>query len=686
MHKDRTPGSCVGAKVIHVDWDGDPNDTEAVLEKVRALDGFAVASGTPGHIHAYVPLAEPVHAARAKLLCKAFQAALPPGSDKGKHSVNDLLRPPGTINHKTGARVEFLIRPGADRWDPMALEQYLGMCADASGNGSGVTNPAQVAVPVDLANYPHVRAALQTSVLKQDGTVDRSKTIYAVLGACLDDGLTLAEARAAVRSRADLADKLDGVGGDDATRIWLKLVDKQQGPQRITGDHRCDEAPISKGDKEKTHIEGMPRLWRATDLKAAAQPRWLAKGRIPCAAVSLLVGDEGIGKSLLWAWIIAAVTTGKALPEFGIPAREPSRVIIVVTEDGWQDTVLPRLEVAGADLNMIQVICTEEDGSGSPLFPRDLDLIRDADPPPSAVVVDAWLDTVHASLSVRDPQQARQALHPWKEVATTTGAAILLLCHTNRVATPNARDRYGATGELRKKARMTLYAQADEDGCLLVGPEKANGAKTLPASRFKAASVQYWPPTEEHDGTVPLLTYLGESEQTAREHLAEGYAVDHEPGTDDGVGWLAAFLGGGPRWSVDVHTAREEANISEKKLRAAKKRLNVDSRRAANDGPWFMALPQHAGRQPDAQMAPVSDAWTCGTSGGHLENPPALSTSQDSQRVDGETRGHLDDAEARRPRLGERCTVCLEHPLWAPESIRRGICEPCWQNSKSSNV
>ena len=34
--------------------------------------------------------------------------------------------------------------------------------------------------------------------------------------------------------------------------------------------------------------------------KPAAQPRWLAKDRLPRAAVTLLIGDEGIGKSLLW--------------------------------------------------------------------------------------------------------------------------------------------------------------------------------------------------------------------------------------------------------------------------------------------------------------------------------------------------------------------------------------------------
>ncbi len=407
--------------------------------------------------------------------------------------------------------------------------------------------------------------------------------------------------------------------------------------------------------------DGQPRLWSATDLKPSAQPRWLAKSRIPFAAVSLLVGDEGIGKSLLWVWIVAAVTTGKPLPGFGIPTRNPSPVILVVTEDGWQDTVLPRLQVAGADLNMIEVICTEADGSGAPVFPRDLHLIDQADPAPAIIVVDAWLDTVPSRLSVKDPQQARQALHPWKETATKTDAAVLLICHTNRVSTANPRDRYGVTGELRKKARMTLYAQkADDDSTLIVGPEKANGARTVAASQFTVTSERFWAPTDEHDGTVPLLTYLGESAQTAREHLADSVADRDGNGGDAAVDWLATFLADGPRWSVEVHDARKVKQITEQKLRAAKLKLNVKSGRAAGDGPWFMALPQHSGRQPGDQApvqgsesTSVSDIWTSGdlrrseqTTGDPTPRrlssqadvwADVASTSQDSLNANGET-------------------------------------------------
>lgn len=317
--------------------------------------------------------------------------------------------------------------------------------------------------------------------------------------------------------------------------------------------------PGTVHDDAQLRSEDSPKLWRATALRPGSPPSWLAQGRLPRAAISLLVGDEGIGKSLLWVWIAAAITTGKPRFEFGIPAREPARAIVVVTEDDWSTAVRPRLEASGADLDMIDVICTEPDGSGAPTFPRDLHLIRDA-AEPALVVVDAWLDTVPASLKVRDPQDARKALHPWKEVAQTTGAAVLLITHTNRDKSADARDRYGITGELRKKARMALYAQADAERRLIVGPEKMNSARPLPASKFDIESVQWFPATHDHDGTVPVLRYIGESDRTARQHVRD--AVTKGPAGDEGDDlrelWLYQYLADAADAGVTVRPKEAE--------------------------------------------------------------------------------------------------------------------------------
>jgi hypothetical protein len=284
-----------------------------------------------------------------------------------------------------------------------------------------------------------------------------------------------------------------------------------------------------------------------------------------------------------------------------MPDREPGLVVLVLTEDDWSTDVLPRLKILGADLNMIRVFCTEDDGSGSPVFPRDIHILEAMDPSPVLVVVDCWLDTVPPGKKIADPQQARSVLHPWKELATRTDAAVLLLGHTNRIASANARDKYGATYALRQKCRLTLFAQEGQNGELLIGPEKANGAAILPASIFKIDTKQFFDPTSEHDGKVPFLKYEGQSDKTARQHLEDNYAADHATSQKtDALLWLAAFLGPAPRWSNDVHHARELKGISEKAFMTAKRKLNAKSEKTEGDnGSWFIRLPNHGDRIPE---------------------------------------------------------------------------------------
>lgn len=323
-----------------------------------------------------------------------------------------------------------------------------------------------------------------------------------------------------------------------------------------------------------------PRVFRATELQPARQPRWLARQRLPRAAVSLLIGPEGIGKSLLWVWLVAFITTGKPSPEFGIPARDPARVLLVVTEDDWSTEVLPRLLVAGADIDMVDVICTEVDGSGSPLFPRDMQLVYETGHDAALIVIDAWLDTVPAQIHVRDTQQAREALHPWKEAATSTGAAVLLVTHTNRISSGNTRDTYGATVGLRQKARMALYGTQDDDGNLVIGPDKANGVATVNASVFAISSTPFFPPAEDHDGTVGQLGYVRDSDRPIKAHVLGAFEAERGDDPQERVNaevWLREYLTKeGPRAkSAEAKRDAIKAGISDKMLRRAREKLRV---------------------------------------------------------------------------------------------------------------
>ena len=259
--------------------------------------------------------------------------------------------------------------------------------------------------------------------------------------------------------KASPAEMIDTIVGQlDSIHSVLKFIDLAAvDPGLIT----CGMDRISRRLADLTGGDERPRLWDAIDLMASEQPRFLAQGRLPRAAVSLLCGDEGIGKSLFWVWLVAYITTGKPAVAFGIPKREPGLVFVVVTEDGWRDIVRPRLEVVGADLSMIKVICVGKRRlrrarvtEGSALDPR----CRSG----TGCSVRRCLAGHRASGVVRTRSAAGRSSKsciPGKSWRRLPTPRCCFVTHTNRVASPNARDRYGATGELRKKARMTLFAQ-----------------------------------------------------------------------------------------------------------------------------------------------------------------------------------------------------------------------------------
>jgi hypothetical protein len=86
---------------------------------------------------------------------------------------------------------------------------------------------------------------------------------------------------------------------------------------------------------------------RAAKLERAQPPRWAWERRIVLAYLNLLLGNEGIGKGTLIAWLIARWTLGQ-LP--GDLRGRPINVGVLGDEDSFDDVWTPRLHAAGADL------------------------------------------------------------------------------------------------------------------------------------------------------------------------------------------------------------------------------------------------------------------------------------------------------------------------------------------------
>jgi hypothetical protein len=335
------------------------------------------------------------------------------------------------------------------------------------------------------------------------------------------------------------------------------------------------------------------RLYRASDMERSRPVVWrLGPGYLPAGKVSLLVGDEGIGKSLWTIRALACISTGHTWGPFETHS-DPAPAILIATEDGFTDTIRPRLEVVEADLNNIHMLYRESDGSGPPSCPEDLDLLWDSPLCPALVVVDAWVDTVRSGLQLKEPQKARNAIAPWKKYAAETNAAVLLVTHTNRGDRDNLRNTYGLSGALRQVARSSLYAAEDtETGDLLVGPEKGNLGELGVAQRFRREAVPYFPPTEHCDGTVARLEFLGTCERPITEILsARGRSLKASERKTDAIdAWLTGVLSDSSMEADHLYLLGGQAGFTRDQVKRSRLRLGV---RAIKSGDtWIAELPQ----------------------------------------------------------------------------------------------
>jgi putative DNA primase/helicase len=88
----------------------------------------------------------------------------------------------------------------------------------------------------------------------------------------------------------------------------------------------------------------------------------------------LVAGEGGLGKSMLLAWIAAAVSRGKEWPCGEGQSRRGS-VIILSAEDDAADTIVPRLMAADADCTKVHILETiRKDDEGHRTFNLQLDL------------------------------------------------------------------------------------------------------------------------------------------------------------------------------------------------------------------------------------------------------------------------------------------------------------------------
>src|SRR5690625_4000769 len=185
----------------------------------------------------------------------------------------------------------------------------------------------------------------------------------------------------------------------------------------------------------------LPAGWiRASDAPPSKPVDWLIPNRLARGHVTYLYGEEGIGKSTYWVHLVAYLT------------RLGYIVVIIITEDGWEDTSRPRLEAANANLDNILIFNVAEDDDDFEMgIPGPNFLLEQQLPPVALTVIDGLADaTTVINGALPKSVEWRPVLNAWKRFAKKTNSAVVALGHTNRDTLNGTR---GAVGLSRSEER-----------------------------------------------------------------------------------------------------------------------------------------------------------------------------------------------------------------------------------------
>ena len=371
--------------------------------------------------------------------------------------------------------------------------------------------------------------------------------------------------------------------------------------------------------------------WQAQAARRAAAPsfltvraeevpaesvRWLWPGRIALGKLTLIVGDPDQGKSVLTVDLAARVTRGAPWPVSG-EACPRGEVLLVSDEDNTADTVRPRLDAAGADVNAVHILRTvTPQGQGA----RRLDLQQDLEglanflaAHPNVRLV--CLDPLTAYLGESDSHRnaaMRALLQPLGELAAQAGVAIVAVLHLNK-------SGHRASSLYRVSGSLAFVAIARASFLVTKDPAHPERRLLLPSKNNLGQQTQglAYRITPAPNG-APRITWEPEPVTiTADQALAGITPEDPHPELTESAAWLRELLAETSLPATEVKKAATQAGLPWRTVQRAKKPAGITSQRSGF-GPQA-TYTWHLHPQPLPACVPTK---TLGTHGTHEENPP----------------------------------------------------------------
>jgi DNA polymerase bacteriophage-type len=365
-----------------------------------------------------------------------------------------------------------------------------------------------------------------------------------------------------------------------------------------TRDELLDRAKAAPQEKPDGYV-----LVRASDI-VPRRMDWLWQGHILRGSQELLTGVPGGGKSQIHCAFVAYVTTGKAWPD-GANGTPPGNVIMLTAEDCLDQTIVPRLIVAGADRERVHILkkIRKDNKERMFLLAEDLDILAEM----IAKLGDVRLITIDPitaymghKLDSHRATDVRGQLGPLADLAERSDVALSAITHPPKHTTQRAIDHFIGSQAFIAAARighMTIEEmEEDEHGNRTpTGRSLFTNPKNNISRKMSTLAYRIIEKPLDSGLKAPCIVWEEIVDITADQAVAAATMTKSRDGSS-AVIFLSDILANG---SVPVKLLEDRATergLSKDQLKRAKQKMGIVAFKEHGklDGQWFWALPQHA--------------------------------------------------------------------------------------------
>ena len=310
---------------------------------------------------------------------------------------------------------------------------------------------------------------------------------------------------------------------------------------------------------------------------------WLWPGRIAAGRLTLIDGDPDQGKSFVTLDLAARLTAGHTLPDSCRPSG-PMAVLLLSAEDSPEDTIVPRLLAAGADLQRVHF--WDEALLGAAVFPeacRQLQQVLEGTQA-RLVVIDPFFAILGQEIGSLNDFMIRRALQPLARVAELTQAAIVLIRHLSKVGVTR-QAIYRGLGSIAimgmTRTAFLVGADPDDGERRVFACTKNNLAASTPSLGFRIVPA---------DAGMARIEWLGPVERTADDLVEAGRKRGQA--VPRAMAFLREQLAQGPCDRETLLGHAEAIGLSFRTLERAKSQLGLVSqqRREGRRVVWYWRL------------------------------------------------------------------------------------------------